>query len=178
MTEILEVIRRRRVVRFFTDAPVPEEVLWKILEAARWAPTGGNRRVHRFVCIMGADLIRQVKMVSPGILGVPTALVIVCIDWRLAGCPVLKPKYRSAYIDVGTATQNMLLAAHTLGVGACPVTSFSPEAIQELLNFPKELTPELIVCLGHPSPYVEKKPVRPQRPTRVKDLVHWGAFRH
>jgi len=175
VSEVLKTMRERRVVRSYSDAPVAEETLWKVLEAARWAPAAGNRRLNRFVCIIDTKIIRQLSMISPGMLGSPAAVIIVCIDRREAGnVPVLDLSH-TAYIDVGTVMQNMLLAAHALGVGACPVTSFSHAAVKELLNLPDHLEPELFVCLGYPA-RSEFGPIRPSRPTSTKDLVHWGPF--
>jgi len=69
---VLEVIRTRRVVRRYTDEPVADEQIRRVLEAGRWATTGGNRRIHRFLVIRDPKTIRLIKLISPGMLGAPT----------------------------------------------------------------------------------------------------------
>ncbi|MEU1198728.1 nitroreductase family protein [Streptomyces sp. NPDC005813] len=55
------------------------------------------------------------------------------------------------YIDAGTAAATMMLAAHAIGLGSGPVTSFSRVAVATLLALPDPVRPELIICLGHPA---------------------------
>ena len=63
---VLEAIRTRRVARALTDAPVERALVEEILKAARWAPSGGNRRLHRFVAVQDPMTLRVLRMVSPG----------------------------------------------------------------------------------------------------------------
>ena len=175
--EAIEVIRSRRVVRSFTNKPIPKTTLWKIVEMARWAPAARNRRYNHYICLDDQKSIRQIKMVSPGMAaGLPTALIIVCIDWDLAGYEVMDRTYQSVYIDVGTAVENMLLAAHALGLGGWPMTSFSPDAVQILLNIPENLKPVMFVGLGYPDRKSGSGQDKPVNRICVEDLVQWGAY--
>lgn len=173
---LLGAIYDRRVTRGFTNQCVPEEILWKILTAARWAPTANNIRVHRFICVNNPELIEQILWVTPGIDECPPALVAICVDWALVPEGTLGTDKRAQFIDVGTAAQNMLIAAHSLGVGAGPVTSFSAAGVSRILNLPSTYTPELFVCLGYAASDTRMVAVLPKVPTRVEDLVHWGGF--
>jgi len=80
------------------------------------------------------------------------------------------------YVDIGTATENMLLAAEAVGLRGGPVTSFSKEAVSVLLRLPSSMTPELIVILGSPAPRKPEHHSRPRTPTRLEDLVTWEQF--
>lgn len=174
--EGIELIRTRRVVRSFTKKAVGEKTLWKILEMARWAPAARNRRYNHYICVDDQETIRQIQMVSPGMgAGLPTALIIVCIDWNLAGYEVMDRTYQTVYIDVGTAVENMMLAAHALGLGAWPMTSFSPDAVQVLLNIPDHLRPVMFVGLGYPAKKTLPAPDRPKHRLRVEEMVQWGV---
>jgi nitroreductase len=94
-----------------------------------------------------------VKRVAPGILGNPTVLIVICTDLQRCREVGARPDAdRTRYIDVGTAAMNMLLVAQDLGLGACPVTSFSQRAVAMLLDLPATLIPELMVLLGYPVP--------------------------
>lgn len=171
---ILEAIRSRRVARYFAPAAVSRDTLVQVLEAGRWAPTGGNRRLHRFVAVQSSATINLIRAVAPGMLGHPTALIVICIDWEKVTRLGCKPHSHTLYIDVGTAAENMLLAAHGLGLGAGPVTSFSKAAASAILGLPETLTPELIVCLGYAAASPPAGPSLPAKPTRLEDLVIWG----
>lgn len=58
---------------------------------------------------------------------------------------------KGLYVDVGTAAQTMLLAAHSLGLGAGVVTSFSQAAVGAVLNLPEGWSPEMFICLADPA---------------------------
>ncbi|MBI4277494.1 MAG: nitroreductase family protein [Armatimonadetes bacterium] len=173
---VLQNIRTRRVTRYYTDQPVPREHLMAVLEAGRWAPSGGNRRLHRFIVVQDPVTIRLLNAVTPGMLGVPTALVVICIDWAKVAQIGCKPHHLGVYIDVGTGAENMLLSAHALGLGAGPVTSFSKAGVSMILNLPEWLTPEMMVCLGYPAPHQPFGRTLPRRSTRLDDLVCWEGF--
>lgn len=170
---LLDRMRRRRVTRVFGEAPVAAEQLHMVLEAGRWASSASNSHIHAFVAVTDRRLVDMVRQVSPGILGNPAALVVICTD--LARCTELGVRVdvdRTRYIDVGTAAMNMLLMAQELGLGACPVTSFSQRALAALLDLPDSLVPELMVLLGTPVP--QPRTMRPGASTRltVEDLTY------
>ena len=119
---VLAAIRGRRVVRALTDEPVEPAQLEAVLDAARWAPTAGNRHLQRFVATVDPRVLRVLRMVSPGMIQRPTAAVVVCIDRARAVAYGFRPDIPGLSVDVGTATATMLLAAHALGLGAGPVT--------------------------------------------------------
>lgn len=174
---VLDVIRTRRVTRSFTGEPVTPDDLHQVLEAGRWASAGGNRRVHRFLVVQDPTTIRLIKLISPGMLGVPTALVMICVDseaMEQQGASERNPA--GGWIDTGTAAMNMLIAAHALGLGACPVTSFSQSGMKVLLELPAAVMPQLMVLLGHPAPH--KRVLRAGANTKVtvEDLTFWERY--
>lgn len=173
---MIVAIRRRRVVRHFTGTPVTREQVQQVLAAARWAPAAGNKRVQRYVAVLDPTTIHLIRMMSPGMAGHPTALVVVCLDWTRVAALGYSGLRSIFYVDIGTAAENMLLAAEAIGLGGGPVTSFSKEAVSELLCLPESLTPELIIVLGVPVPRKPEHQSRPHTPTRLEDLVIWERF--
>lgn len=171
----LELIRTRRVVRTLSDAPVTREQLETILRAAGHAPNAGNRRLQTFVVADDPGLVRVLRMVAPGMLQRPTAVIVVCVDVARAVRFGFAPDAKGLYVDVGTVTQTMLLAAHALELGAGPVTSFSRAAVAAALNLPDGLRPELMVCLGHPTA-TQAAPMASQRTRGWRDVTHWGRY--
>ena len=172
---VLEAIRTRRMARALTDAPVDRAQVEEVLEAARWAPSAGNRRLHRFVAVQDPVTLRLLRMVSPGMFQRPRAVILICIDGRRAITFGMLPTARGLYVDVGTAAQTMLLAAHSLGLGSGLVTSFSRAAVGAILNLPAELSPEMFVCLGFAAPR-QPPAIRPRTPVTWQSLSHWERF--
>jgi nitroreductase len=95
----------------------------------------------------------------------PQAIILICIDQEKVAENQFSPTDHTAYIDLGTAMQTMMLAAHAIGLGSGPVTSFSKAAVRVVLNMPAHLSPEVMVCIGHPAP-------RKQLPMRSKKESH------
>jgi nitroreductase len=172
VNDVLHAIHTRRVVRALTDAPVEHGQLQTILDSVRYAPHAGNRRLHRYVVVTRPSLLRAVRIVSPGMLQRPTAAIVVCVDWAQVRNYGFPPANRGPYIDVGTAAATVLLAAHSLGLGAGPVTSFSRTALATILKLPAEVRPELIICLGYAAR--EQPPaMRRHGGPRWDDLIQW-----
>ncbi|GAA1864420.1 nitroreductase family protein [Pseudonocardia ailaonensis] len=152
MNPVLEAIRSRRVVRSMTGEPVARADLEAVLDAARWAPTAGNRHLQRFVVTDDPGTLRVLRMVSPGMIARPPAAIAICVDRALAADYGFPPGAAGPSVDVGTAAATILLAAHSLGLGAVPVTSFSRAAVAVVLRLPEGTTADMILCLGHPAP--------------------------
>jgi len=172
---VLEAIRTRRVARALTDAPVERAQVEAVLEAARWAPSAGNRRLHRFVAVQDPVTLRLLRMVSPGMFQRPRAVILICIDRQRAIAFGMSPSAKGLYVDVGTAAQTMLLAAHSMGLGSGVVTSFSHAAVGAILNLPADLSPEMFVCLGFPAPR-QPPAIRPRTPVTWQSLSYWERF--
>jgi nitroreductase len=79
-------------------------------------------------------------------------LVVACIDVRRAGNnePTTEKIFETSKLCVAMAVENLLLAAHFLGLGGCPVASFRPLAVQRVLHLPNDIKPLLLVPIGHP----------------------------
>lgn len=169
---VLGAIRSRRVARALTDEPVARETFEAILDAGRWAPTAGNRHLQRFVATDDLATLRVLRMVSPGMLQRPTAAITICIDRRLASEYGFPPDAAGLHVDVGTAAATLMLAAHGLGIGAGPVTSFSRAAVSVVLRLPEGWVPELVVCLGHPAAG-GPGPMRGRPHLTWRDLTTW-----
>ena len=138
---VLATIRTRRVARDSGPEPVPEESLIAVLDAARWAPSAGNRRPHRFVAVRNPATVRALRAVSPGMLQRPTAVVAICVDVEVVDAYGLPSTSPTLWVDVGAMMPTILLAAHAMGLGAGPVSSFSAAGVRVVLNLPARLEP-------------------------------------
>lgn len=165
--QVFDIIRKRRSVRFYTDEAIEEDKLKKLVEAAIWAPSAGNIHAWNIVIVQQKEDMEQLQAVSPGVLGNPTALMILCADKKKAygrggevGRDVL------SRMDIAIAAQNICLEATELGLGSCIIRSFNQNAVAELLDLPENIMPELLVSLGYP----RRIPNPPSR-RRVEDTV-------
>jgi nitroreductase len=164
------------MVRAMVERPIERAELEQVLEAARWAPNAGNRHLHRFVVVQDPLTLRVLRMVAPGMFQRPAAVVVICIDQDRAVSFGMRPTAKGLYIDVGTAAQTMLVAAHSIGLGAGVVTSFSRAAVLQVLNLPGHLSPELFVCLGYPAA-VQPPGMRARGRVTWQSLTDWERFR-
>ena len=136
---VLDNIKTRRVVRELSEQGVEREQIEAILEAARWAPSGGNLRPNRYIVIEDAETRRLIRLVAPGMFQKAPLLILICTNWQVVAEHQLQPGNRALLIDVGTAAQTMMLAAHALGLASGPVTSYSKEAVKVILNLPNTI---------------------------------------
>jgi nitroreductase len=156
---VLETIRSRRVTRAYDERPLADELLLGVLEAGRWATAGGNRRIHPFLVVRDPGTVALLRAVTPGMFSAPPVVIVICTDAARAAEELVQLEHdTTTWIDVGTAAMNMMVAAHALGLGSCPVTSFSHGAVSVILGLPPTVEPELFLLLGHP-----REPIRPNR---------------
>ncbi len=165
--DVMTAIKGRRSVRRFTDQPVDKETLLKLLEAAVWAPSGGNGQTWRFVVVTDETMMKKIKMISPGLLGDPPAVIVIAQDLGLAKHKGGKMGPESlTKMDSAIAAQNIMLAAYEMGLGTCVIASFHPGAAGKLLKLPEHILPQLMVSVGHPA-------VDPPPPPRLFEEVIW-----
>ena len=153
--DALEAIHTRRSVRAYQDKPVPEELIRQVLGAAMMAPSAQNAQPWQFVIIDDRKLLREIAKINPNaqmVRHAPVA-ILVCGDLQLElspGCWV---------VDCAAAVENMLLAAHALGLGAVWTGVYPREArmkgFRALLAVPDQVVPHSLAVLGYPA---EKPP--------------------
>lgn len=170
--DIFKVIKERRSIRKFKSNPVPDEHIFSLLEAARWAPTAGNIQPWRFIIIKDPTKIGLIKNFSPGLIGEPPLLIVICSDRKKAA--EVGGKFAAEYtsiVDCAMATQNILLTAYALGLGTCVVKSFASVAVKEILGIPDGVEPELLVAVGYP----DEKPKPPPK-IPLEEIVYWEVY--
>jgi len=158
-----------------TERAIERPLLEEVLKAGRWTPSAGNRRLHRYVAVQDALTLRLLRMIAPGMFQRPAAVVVICIDWQRVDAQGMPRDNKGVYIDVGTAAQTMLLAAHALGLGSGIVTSFSRAGARVVLNLPEQLSPELLVVLGYPAP-TQPLAIPSRSPVTWQTLTDWERF--
>lgn len=165
--EKLDFILDRRSIRRFTDQKINKGQIKSILTAAMYAPSAVNMQPWHFVVIDEPALMEKVMEIHPHarMLRSASHAVVICGDELL--------QHGDGYwvVDCGAATQNLLLAAQTMGLGTCWVGIHPREerksAFSRLLKLPSHVRPFALVALGYP----EESKARPER-------FHAGKVKH
>lgn len=164
--DMLETICSRRSIRKYLDRPVETEKVDALLKAAMYAPSAMNEQPWRFIVINDRSLFGQIMRAHPyaAMLNSAPLAILVCGDTSLEKAPGNWP------LDCSNATQNMLLAAHAMGLGAvwCGVY---PErermnALAGMFHLPGTVLPFALVAVG----YADSRPAPPPQrfnPERV-----------
>lgn len=150
--DVLQSIKERRSIRQYSQEPVSEDQLTEILEAGRWAPSRGNSQPWKFI-ILNDDRIRQdlAAVISTGkfLAQAPRGIAVV-VDPEASKHPEQ---------EGAAAIQNMLLAAHALGLGTCWISVYGTEwatAAAQVLGIPDGEQLISVVSIGHPAEVPEK----------------------
>lgn len=145
--KIFDVIISRRSVRLYNSKPIEIESINKIIESAIWAPSGKNGQPWKFKIITEKNIIGEISKLSDNSRWLETApcLIIVYLD------KVCSYHYIKDVQSCGAAIQNMLLAAHEMGVGSCWIGSLLEKAddINKLIEVDDSLELMSIVSLGY-----------------------------
>ena len=184
---LLDIIRTRRSIRRYQDRPVPRDVLERLLEAAIWAPSAHNRQPWRFVVLtraadrrrlaeamaarlrrdLGADGVAQEVIEADAarsigrLTGAPT-LIVVCMTMvdmdTYPDARRQEAERTMAVQSVAMAAQNLLLAAHAEGLGACWLCAplFCGDVVRDTLALSADMEPQGIIALGYPAEGREK----------------------
>jgi nitroreductase len=164
--EAMEMILGRRSIRKYSDKPVTEEEVKRLLEAAMAAPSAHNRQPWQFIIVRDRATLLEIpkfhnysKMLEQAALA-----IIVCGDTELEGGTGFWVQ------DCSAATQNILLAVKATGLGAVWLGVYPNEnfvkGVKELLHIPEKIVPLNIISVGYP---LEEKPPANRY---MKDRVH------
>jgi nitroreductase len=159
---LLDVIYSRRSIRRYTKDPVPDEVVKKILEAGRLAPSANNAQPWHFIVVTDPKLKEALSHGRWNWFIKDSAFTVV-------GCGNKNNKWST--IDVTIALQNMVIAAEAQGIGSCWVGDFNEEEVKELLGIPESIRVICLVAFGYPA----EKP-SPRSKKSLEEIVHYNSF--
>ena len=149
--DFYEVIRTRRSVRSYKPDPIPKDVLRRVLEAARIAPSGSNRQPWRFIIVEDEDLKRRLAEACSNQYFIAEApVVIVACGYNIRYNRGGYMGDMSMLVDVSIAFTHLILAARVEGLGTCWIGSFDNEEVKKILNIPKDVNVVAITPLGYP----------------------------
>ncbi len=177
---VLQTLTTRRAVRAFADRPVDDSLLEPMLDAMLAAPSASNKQAWAFVAVREPRTLRLLRAFSPGVIELPPLIVAACFDRSRAvggsgasgASDASRDSWDEGMLCVAMAVENLLLAAHCLGLGGCPSGSFRPGPVRRFLGLPEHLEPLLLVPIGHPARPLAPAPRRDR--TEVVSHERWG----
>ncbi|MCD6385443.1 nitroreductase family protein [Candidatus Sumerlaeota bacterium] len=161
----MEAILGRRSIRKYTDKAVPEPVINQLLEAGMSAPSAGNQQPWHFIVINEREILEKVTEFHPyaEMLKEANVAICVCADVNLE-------KHKGYWVqDCSAATENILIAATALGLGACWLGIYPREqrvnGLRSLLGIPDNVIPLSLISIGYPAE--QKPPANRYNSTRI-----------
>lgn len=146
--ETWDALRARRNVRTYTERPIPEDQLDRILEAARLTPSSMNQQAWDFVLVTDRDRLRDLAQVwryGAHIAGSAATIALVVPTSE-------DPEERETFqYDLGQVTMSIMLAAADLGIGSCHAAVGDQARARDILGLPEDRECAMLVALGYPA---------------------------
>ncbi len=149
--EVLDAVFNRRSIRQYTLEQVGDDAIETLLKAGMYAPSAVNKQPWEFIVFRSQETMRRIVDVHPNasMLLRANAAILVCWDENRQHDTGYGP------VDCAAATQNILIAAHGMGLGAVWVGIYPRqqrmEAIHEIFNLPGHIRGFSIISLGYPA---------------------------
>jgi nitroreductase len=193
--ELFEAIKSRRSIRRYTSAPVDDKKIEAILEAGRWAPSWSNTQCWRFVVVRDpkikaklAETLLKFKLPDRvidnpaiNIINTVPVVIVVCAETGKSGGPpgpgggggeFITDKGDWFMFDAALAVQNMVLAAHGLGLGTVILGTFDASRVEKALGVPKGYRAVTMFPVGVPAQEGKAPPRKELSELVIKDK--WG----
>ena len=159
-----------RVVREFSDRPLTDDDVRRIVNAGRRA--GSSKNAQRWAFVVVRDRDRLSRLARSGsfaqhVAGAAVAIALVTPDPHAADAPL------SVVWDSGRAAQNMLLTAWELGIGSCPATVYEHDVVRQELGLPADHHCEYILSFGYPAdPSMLEAPKQAGGRSSLDEVLH------
>ncbi len=169
-SDFLKIMLTRRSIRKYKKKSISNEIVRDLLRAACSAPSAGNQQPWHFIIIDDRNILNIIHTFHPSgkMLMEADKAILICGDTNLE-------KFKGYWmIDCAAAAENMLLAAHSLGLGACWLGIYPRDArlagMKKLIHLPAHVIPFALISLGYPA---EEKPAE----ERLDDLrIHYNKW--
>ncbi len=148
--DFLKLAEERYSVRKFTNEPVSQEIIDKILKAGHVAPTACNYQPQRIFVINSPEGLEKLKNCTRCHFDAPCAMLVL---YNKDECWVRKyDGENSGFVDASIVTTHMMMEATELGIGSTWVMHFNPAKMIEEFSIPGNLVPVALLVMGHPAP--------------------------
>jgi nitroreductase len=170
--EYYDVIKKRKSIRKYRNDPIPDDVLNRILDAGRIAPSAKNYQPWHFVVIRDPDMKKRVAEACRNQFFIADAGVIICgcalekIAWGRMG------QYMPSWThDLTIALDHMILAATNEGLGTCWIGAFDEKMVKDVLGIPEDVRVVALTPVGYPA-----EEARDRGRFNLEDIVSYEKF--
>jgi len=188
--DVFDAIRKRRSIRSYKPDSIPDDVLDRLLNALRLAPSGGNRQPYKFIVVRDSDTKAQLATACRWNPGAPNGqkfvaeapvMIVACASERDAlaryrrddkvflvfgkDVPAEISREGDLYhnlmdIDLAIAVDHLVLAATAEGLGTCWVAALDEQAVKELFSVPNDMRVPVVMAIGYATSWPEARPRR------------------
>jgi nitroreductase len=164
-----ELLQKRRSVRAYTNQPVPDDKINRILEAARLAPTASNRQSFKLIVVKDPTN-RRALMEAAGQPHVGQAPLIIAAVATNTG-PVMPCEVPMYPVDLGIVIEHLVLAAADEGLGSCWIGAFSQDKARKALGVPDKYKVVTFLPVGYPAGETAPRAKKP-----IDEIVNYEKF--
>ena len=175
MNDILDLIKSRRNIKYYLPKYVSWENVSRVIDAGRHAPSCGNIQNWKFIVAFEPEQKQALAKAAHEQydIAVASTLIVVCAEVEKAERYYgLRGERLYTVQNCAAAIQNMLLEAHSLGLGTTWIGAFDEEEVKTICSIPNEIRPQAIIALGYPK---EAPPKPPKYP--LETLVYFRSWR-
>jgi nitroreductase len=164
LMELMDIMQSRRSIRAFRPDPLTPDQIDTLIEALLSAPSAGNLQSRQFFFVTNKELQWELVRAALGqdFIAEAPLVVVACTDTRVQRRYGSRGTTLYSIMDVAASVQNALLAAQSMGLGACWIGAFNEEPVHALLKLPPNLRPVTMIPVGYPA----ESPSPPPRVSR------------
>lgn len=149
--DVYEAIRRRQSIRRYKPDPVPDDVLNRMLDAMRLAPSAGNQQPWRFIVVKDPAIRQQLAEATVRQQFIAHApIIIVACGWKDKAFSKMGGYWNSLPVDVSIALDHLTLVAAAEGLGTCWIGDFLEDETRRVLGIPDDVTVIALMPMGYP----------------------------
>ena len=178
--DLMKIIKERRSIRKYKPDQISDDDLKTLLDSARWAPSWANTQCWEFIVVQDSGIKKRLSAtLSPrnpatsAITEVPI-IIVACAHLKKSGYFKGKPgtdKGDWFMFDVALALQNLVLMAHTLGLGTVHVGFFDAQEVARIIELPEEMAAVEMVPVGYPAAEAKAPPRK-----ELEEIVSYNKF--
>ncbi len=175
---VIDAIKTRRSVRAYSPRPIPTEVMARMRQALRYAPSAVNYQPWHFILVQDEAQRKQLAALCPdhGWMAVAPVTVVACALPAKA-YPKMGGYFNTAHIDVAMALDHLTLAAAAEGLGTCWIGSFQEDQVKRALAIPAEARVVALMPLGYPATSDLLRPISDEQRKPESEIFsrdRWG----
>ena len=161
-----QTIISKRDTRQYTDEPIDDAVMRRVLQAGRMAGSAKNEELNRLIVFRDKAVLDGLADAGEFSSWIGASAAVIGIAAPSAGVRMF---------DVGRMAQNMMVAAHSEGLGSCPVTLHHQDRARQVAGLPDDWEMTMVVTLGWPVPDAAPSPLRRPR-VALDELVRYDRW--